>query len=196
VTCLLTSTRQTWFPPEARLHRGRRCSAGSESPTSSPPPSAAASVPLAGGLPRCRSLFFAGRACPCGRAARRRRVTGPPQDRFPSRRGENLPGSWAVLFVRAVVEHPAGYDPSLPLPLFEEIHGKAVVAFGKFSPLGIRNGMAFEAACLVALNGLSARPRRSSSGPRYGWFQLPRTSTVRPSLEGCATTPSLGCGSR
>jgi hypothetical protein len=45
-----------------------------------------------------------------------------------------------------VVEHPAGYDPSLPLPLFEEIHGKAVVAFRKFSPLGIRDEIAFEAA--------------------------------------------------
>ena len=33
-----------------------------------------------------------------------------------------------------------------PLPLFEEIHGKVVVAFRKFSPLGIRNDIAFEAA--------------------------------------------------
>jgi hypothetical protein len=41
--------------------------------------------------------------------------------------------------VRAVVEHPAGYDPSSPLPLFEEIHGRAIVAFRSFSPLGIRN---------------------------------------------------------
>lgn len=30
-----------------------------------------------------------------------------------SRKGEGLPGSWAVLFVRALVEHPAGYDPLL-----------------------------------------------------------------------------------
>jgi len=63
-----------------------------------------------------------------------------------SRRSEGLPGSWVVLFVRAVVEHPAGYDPSLPLPLFEEIHGKAVVAFRRNRTLGIRNGIAFEAA--------------------------------------------------
>ena len=93
-----------------------------------------------------QELVLAGRACPCGRAARRRRVTGSPQHRVPSRRSEDLPGSWAVLFVRAVVEHPAGYDSSLPLPLFEEIHGRAVVAFRKFSPLGIRNGIASEAA--------------------------------------------------
>lgn len=30
-----------------------------------------------------------------------------------SRRGEGLPGYWAVLFVRAMVEHPAGYVPLL-----------------------------------------------------------------------------------
>ena len=65
------------------------------------------------------------------------------------RRGAERPRPWtsggsarrrplSVLFVRAVVEHPAGYDPSLPLPLFEEIHGEAVIAFRKFSPLGIR----------------------------------------------------------
>jgi hypothetical protein len=63
-----------------------------------------------------------------------------------SRRSEDLPGSWVVLFVRAVVEHPTGYDPSSPQPLFEEIHGRAVVAFRRFSPLRIRDHMAFEAA--------------------------------------------------
>jgi len=91
-------------------------------------------------------LFFVGRACPCGRAARRRRITGSPQHRVSSRRGEDFPGYWAVLFVRAVVEPPAGYDPSLPLLLFEEIHGEVVVAFREFRTLGIRNGIAFEAA--------------------------------------------------
>jgi hypothetical protein len=30
-----------------------------------------------------------------------------------SRRGEGLPGYGAVLFVRAMVEHPAGYHPLL-----------------------------------------------------------------------------------
>jgi len=150
--------RQTWVPPEDLLHTGRLCSAGSESPTSSPasklicspptspPPSVATSVPLANGLPRCRRLFFAGRACACQHAARRRRVTGSPQHRVPSRRGEDLPGYWAVLFVRAVVEHPAGYDPSSPLPPFGKIHGEAVVAFRENRTLGIRNDITFEAA--------------------------------------------------
>jgi len=41
-----------------------------------------------------------------------------------SRRDESLPGYWAVLFLRAVVEHPAGYDPLLAHP-----HGEVVVAF-------------------------------------------------------------------
>jgi hypothetical protein len=36
-----------------------------------------------------------------------------------SRRDEDLPGSWVVLFVRAMVEHPAGSDFPSPLPLVE-----------------------------------------------------------------------------
>ena len=47
------------------------------------------------------------------RAVRRRRLTGSPQNRNVSRRGEDLPGYEAVLFVRAIVEHPAGYHPLL-----------------------------------------------------------------------------------
>jgi len=46
------------------------------------------------------------------RAVRRRRVTGSPSRRDGSRRGEGLPGYGTVLFVRAMVEHPAG-DTSL-----------------------------------------------------------------------------------
>ena len=89
---------------------------------------------------------MAGRACACKRAVRRRQITGSPHHRLVSRRSEGLPGSWVVLFVRAVVEHPAGYDLSLPLPLFEEIHGKVIVAFRENRTLGIRNVIAFEAA--------------------------------------------------
>jgi hypothetical protein len=55
-----------------------------------------------------------------------------------SRRGEDLPGYWAVLFVCAVMQHPAGHDLSLPLPLFERINGEAVIAFGENRTLGIR----------------------------------------------------------
>jgi hypothetical protein len=40
--------------------------------------------------------------------------------------------------VRAVVQHPAGYDLSSPLLLIEKVHGEVDIAFRKFSPLGIR----------------------------------------------------------
>ncbi len=40
--------------------------------------------------------------------------------------------------MRAVVKHPAGYDFSWPLPLFEEIYGEVVIAFTNYRALGIR----------------------------------------------------------
>ncbi len=45
--------------------------------------------------------------------------------------------------MRAVVQHPAGYDFSSPLLLFEKIYGEIAVAFQKFRPLGIRDGYSF-----------------------------------------------------
>ena len=81
-------------------------------PSDSLPPSVVAPVPLADGLPRCGRFFcavWADDTCARLRVVRRRRVTGSPQDRDGSRRGEGLPGAWTVLFVRAMVEHPAGY---------------------------------------------------------------------------------------
>jgi hypothetical protein len=51
-----------------------------------------------------------------------------------SRRSEGLPGSWAVLFLRAVVVHPAGYDP-----LLAHRNGEVVVAFRSNRTLGIRD---------------------------------------------------------
>ena len=47
------------------------------------------------------------------RVVRRRRVPGSPPRRSVARRGEGLPGYGAVLCVRALVEHPAGYGPLL-----------------------------------------------------------------------------------
>ncbi len=44
-----------------------------------------------------------------------------------------------------MVQHPAGHDLSLPLPLFEEIHGEAVTAFGENRTLGVRKVIVFEA---------------------------------------------------
>ena len=60
-----------------------------------------------------------------------------------SRKGEDLPGYWAVLFVRAVMQHPAGRDPSWPLLLFEKIYGEVSIAFAKNRTLGIRNEYSF-----------------------------------------------------
>src|SRR2546425_1175247 len=85
-------------------------------PSDSLPPSATAPVPLASGLPRYGRLFcatWADDTCARTRVVRRRRVTGSPHNRGVSRRGEGLPGYGAVLFVRAMVEHPAGYHPLL-----------------------------------------------------------------------------------
>ena len=123
---------------------------------------------------------MAGRACPCRRAARRRRITGSPQDRVLSRRGEDLPGYWVVLFVRAVVQHPAGYDPSSPLLLFEKIHGEAVVAFRENRTLGIRNVITFEAAT----------PRLTRSRTYASPASLPRPS--QGSLPARAGSPLAG----
>ncbi len=41
--------------------------------------------------------------------------------------------------MRAMVKHPAGYDLTLPLPLFERIHGEVAVAFRENRTFGIRN---------------------------------------------------------
>jgi hypothetical protein len=68
----------------------------------------------------------------------RRWITGSPSDRKFPRRGKGLPGYWAVLFVRAVVPHPAGYDPSSPLLLFEKIYGEVTIAFTENRTLGTR----------------------------------------------------------
>jgi len=54
-----------------------------------------------------------------------------------------LPGYWAVLFLRAVVQHPAGLDLALPLLLFEKIHGEVAIAFANNRTLGIRNDHSF-----------------------------------------------------
>jgi len=51
------------------------------------------------------------------------RSTGSPEER------QGLPGYGVVLFVRAVIKHPAGPNPSSPLLLFEKIHGEVIVAF-------------------------------------------------------------------
>ncbi len=70
-------------------------------------------------------------------------ITGSPSLRLLPRKGKGLPGYWAVLFLRAVVQHPAGLDPALPLLLFEKIYGKVAIAFTEKRTLGIRNEYSF-----------------------------------------------------
>jgi len=159
VTCRSTSRRWTWIPPEVHTDTGRLCSAGSGR---YPVPRrrrsyAALRLPASfghgSGSPcqwptSVRALVL----CPWGRrhvrpqrVVRRRRVTGSPPDRDGSRRGEGLPGAWAVLFVRAMVEHPAGYGPLLARcterPLWPSSHS-APWASGKVRGFGAAIPMA------------------------------------------------------
>src|SRR6266478_2520647 len=112
-------------------------------PSDSLPPSATAPVPLANGLPRCGRWFYAPRGrrhVRPPRAVRRSRVTGSPSRRDVSRRGEGLPGYGTVLFVRAMVEHPAGDTPLLAQKT--RMQG-GVVAFRYNRTLGLREDERF-----------------------------------------------------
>ena len=63
-----------------------------------------------------------------------------------SRRGEDLPGYWAVLFVRAVVATPRRIRPLLaPTSLREDQRRDPVIAFRENRTLGIRKVIVFEA---------------------------------------------------
>ncbi len=68
--------------------------------------------------------------------------------------------------MRAVVQHPAGYDLSLPLLLFEKICGEATIAFAKNRTLGIRKVIVFEATY----------PRPTRSRAHASSASLPRPS--------------------
>ncbi len=107
-------------------------------------------------------------------------------DRGCSRRGEDLPGYWAVLFVRAVATRSLrllphfGYDLSSPLLLFEKIYGEAVIAFTENRTLGIRNVIVFEAVT----------PRLTRSRAYASPASLPRPSPG--SLPARAGSPLAG----
>ncbi len=79
-----------------------------------------------------------------------------------------------------MVEHPAGHDPALPLPLFEKIYGEAVVAFRENRTLGIRKVIVFEAAT----------PRLTRSRAYASPASLPRPS--QGSLPARAGSPLAG----
>ncbi len=93
---------------------------------------------------------------------------------------KGLPGYEAILFVRAVVQHPAGPDPSSPLLLFEKINGEIVIAFTQNRTLGIRNDITFEATY----------PRPTRSRAYASTIPLPRTP--QGSLPARAGSPLAG----
>jgi hypothetical protein len=135
---------------------GRLCSTGSEchpvprrlrsyAALRLPAPVGRSSGSPCRGLPRCRRLFCAPRraddTCARKRVVRRRRVTGAPRHRDWSRRGEGLPGSWAILFVRAMVEHPAG-----DVPLLAQFSQGSLLPSGNSAPWASGKTIGFGAA--------------------------------------------------
>jgi len=79
--------------------------------------------------------------CARKHVVRRRRVTGAPRHRDWSRRGEGLPGSWAILFVRAMVEHPAG-----DVPLLAQFSQGSLLPSGNSAPSASGKSIGFGAA--------------------------------------------------
>ncbi len=104
------------------------------------------------------------------RAVRRRRVSGSPLYRGVSRRGEGLPGYGTVLFVRAMVEHPAGYNPLLAPK--NNVRRGLLLPSMKTSTLGIREDYRFRGrsptartfACLRIAEHVSKNGARLATG--------------------------------
>ena len=67
-----------------------------------------------------------------------------------------------------MVEHPAGYDFSSPLPLFEGICGETAVAFRENRTLGIRKVIVFEAATPRLTRSRAYASPASLPGPAQG----------------------------
>ena len=132
-------------------------------PSDSLPPSATTPVPLAAAYldaDACSVPREADDTCARLRAVRRRRVTGSPQDRDVSRKGEGLPGYGAVLFIRAMVEHPAGYGP-----LLAHHTEKPLLPSGKSGPWASGKDIGFGAACPMARTFACLRIAEAISGP-------------------------------
>ncbi len=69
-------------------------------------------------------------------------ITGSPSLRLLPRRGKGL-GLLGRPLPACRGATPAGYDPALPLLLFEKIYGEATIAFATNRTLGIRNKDSF-----------------------------------------------------
>ena len=89
-------------------------------PSDSLPPSATTPVPLVVAYPvadACSVPQQADDTCvlpTCRASETGHRLSARPA--LSTGRGEGLPGYGTVLFIRAMVEHPAGYDPLLAQP--------------------------------------------------------------------------------
>src|SRR5215472_3464087 len=205
------SKHWAWFPPEVHTNTGRLCSAGSECHLVPRRPRSYAALRLpapishGSGSP-CQWLtsmqalvlcLMADDTCACKRVVRRRQLTGSPRGRNVSRRGEGLPCAWAVLFVRAMVEHPAGYGPLLAHLTERSLwpSGKTGPwASGKMIGFGAACPMARTFACLRIADALSGTVARLATGPggltlgRAGFAPAGRQTKFH---EGIATSNSL-----
>jgi len=181
VTCSPMSAHWAWCSSEDHIDTGRLCSAGSrEYPVPQRLRSYAAlrlPAPIGHGSgspcqwpTSMRALVL----CRMGRrhvrpqrVVRRRRVTGSPHNRNWSRRGEGLPGYRAVLFVRAMVEHPAGYDPLLAHDTEKSLlpsSNSALSASGKSIGFGAACPMAHTFACLRIADHIAEIVARLATG--------------------------------
>ena len=120
-------------------------------PSDSLLPSATAPVPLASSLPRGGRLFCAScgrrhvRSQTCRASETGHRLSATPV--LSARRSEGLPGCEAILFVRAVVEHPAGRAPLLAhlagehcgLRVFQHARHPESIGFGAAVPRPARS---------------------------------------------------------
>jgi len=180
------STHGAWCPPAVPTNTGRLCSAGSECHLVPRRPRSYAALRLpapsshGSGAP-CQRLtsmpalvlcLMADDTCACKRVVRRRPRTGAPRGRNGSRRGEGLPGAWAVLCVRAMVEHPAGDGPRLA-PLTERAlspsSNAAPWASGTRRGFGAAWPMAHTRACLRFAGPIAAAVARLATD----WGGLP-----------------------
>ena len=180
---------RSWFPPEVHINTDRLCSAGSGCNPVPRRPRSYAALRLPRFLRRtapvspCHSptsartlvlCLAAGNPCVRRRIARRRFVSGSPHCRSIPRRNVGLPGSWAVLFLRAKVVHPAGC--SLPSPT--SLAGRPLLPSGKSAP----------SASGMVINFVAAVPRPARSRAYASPAALPRPS--QGSLPVGAVTPS------
>ena len=163
---------------EAHTNTGRLCWAGVQgcpcsptsslvcSPPDSLPPSATAPVPLANGLPRCGCFFCAFQADDtCTRHVSCVGDGSPALRHAGIGRGEARasPGYGAVLFVRAMVEHPAGYFHPLLTP--RNACRGLLLPSGKTGPWASGKVRGFGAACPMAHTFACLRIVGVISGP-------------------------------